>query len=85
MRNIINQLSPRFSISYMITPKISLNTNSGIYKQLPAYTTLGYRNAQGVLENKENNLKYISVTHYITGLEYKYNPKMLKNQEKNLE
>jgi len=76
MSNILKQISPRFSASYMLTPKFSLNANTGIYKQLPAYTTLGYRDAQNVLKNKENDLKYISVNHYISGFEYKYNPKI---------
>jgi hypothetical protein len=69
MNNPIKQFSPRVSASYKLTPEWSVNLNSGRYFQLPAYTTLGYQqNNQFV--NKEN-LKYISVDHFIGGLEFK--------------
>ena len=76
MQNIFNQLSPRFSASYALTQKLNINMNSGIYKQLPAYTTLGYRDRNLKLVNKTNKLKYISAKHYIAGFEYKYNPEI---------
>ena len=69
MNNLLKQFSPRVSASYKLTPEWSLNLNSGRYFQLPAYTTLGYQqNNQFV--NKDN-LKYISVDHFIGGLEFK--------------
>lgn len=69
MNNLLKQFSPRVSASYLLAPKWSLNLNSGRYFQLPAYTTLGYQqNNQFV--NKDN-LKYISVDHFIGGLEFK--------------
>jgi len=69
MNNPLKQFSPRVSASYKLTPEWSLNLNSGRYFQLPAYTTLGYQqNNQFV--NKDN-LKYISVDHFIGGLEFK--------------
>ena len=69
MNNPLKQFSPRISASYLLAPKWSLNLNSGRYFQLPAYTTLGYQqNNQFV--NKDN-LKYISVDHFIGGLEFK--------------
>ncbi len=69
MNNPLKQFSPRISASYLLAPKWSLNLNSGRYFQLPAYTTLGYQqNNQFV--NKDN-LKYISVNHFIGGLEFK--------------
>ena len=69
MNNPFKQFSPRVSASYQLTPEWSLNLNSGRYFQLPAYTTLGYQqNNQFV--NKDN-LKYISVDHFIGGLEFK--------------
>jgi len=70
MANLVDQLSPRFSASYRLADKVSLNANSGCYYQLPAYTTLGYRDAESLLVNKNNELKYISVDHYIAGVEY---------------
>ena len=69
MNNPLKQFSPRVSASYQLTPEWSLNLNSGRYFQLPAYTTLGYQqNSEFV---NKNNLKYISVDHFIGGLEFK--------------
>ena len=70
MKNLLDQFSPRFSASYSLTNQWSLNFNTGRYYQLPAYTTLGYKE-NDVLVNKANNLKYIAVDHIIGGLEYR--------------
>ncbi len=70
MNNLFQQLSPRFSASYSLTDKWSLNFNTGKYYQMPSYTTLGYKE-NDVLINSKNNLKYISVNHLIGGLEYR--------------
>lgn len=69
MNNPLKQFSPRASASYQLTPEWSLNLNTGRYFQLPAYTTLGYQQ-NNELVNKDN-LKYISVDHFIGGLEFK--------------
>jgi outer membrane receptor for ferrienterochelin and colicin len=70
MNNPIKQFSPRISASYLLTPKWSLNLNTGRYFQLPAYTSLGYRQ-NNTFVNKNNHLQYISVDHFIGGLEFK--------------
>lgn len=70
MRNMLNQLSPRFSISYSITEQFSFNTNVGMYYQLPAYTVLGYKDNNGNLLNVNNGAKYINNTHYVAGFAY---------------
>jgi len=70
MNNPLKQFSPRISASYQLTPEWSLNLNTGRYFQLPAYTTLGYQENNEFV-NKNNRLKYISVDHYIGGLEFK--------------
>ncbi|MBV5313068.1 MAG: TonB-dependent receptor [Prolixibacteraceae bacterium] len=70
MNNPLKQLSPRISASYRLTEKWSLNMNTGRYFQLPAYTALGYKE-NDVFVNKNNKLKYISVDHYISGVEFK--------------
>lgn len=68
MNNPLEQLSPRFSASYALTEKISINVNVGKYFQTPAYTVLGYRNTAGDLVN--NNVKYLSNTQSVIGVEY---------------
>ncbi len=71
MNNLANQISPRLSASYALTPAINANFNTGIYYQLPAYTVLGYRNSTtNVLENKENGVTYIRSKHLVSGLEF---------------
>ena len=71
MSNPIDQLSPRLSVSYLIAPKWTLGFNIGRYYQLPAYTVMGYRNNEGTLVNKENNISYINSDHIVTGIEFK--------------
>jgi hypothetical protein len=69
MRNPLSQLSPRFSASYSISPRVNLNFNSGIYYQLPTYTALGFAE-NGILVNQQNNLKYIQCSHLVGGVDY---------------
>ncbi|WP_201301048.1 TonB-dependent receptor [Sunxiuqinia indica] len=69
MLSPFDQLSPRLSASYQLSPKWSLNFNTGRYFQLPPYTALGYKE-NGVLVNKENDLKYIQADHLIAGIEF---------------
>ncbi len=70
MSNLLDQFSPRLSLSYLLTPEIGINFNTGLYYQLPAYTVLGYRNSNGDLVNKENKVSYIACQHYVGGLEF---------------
>lgn len=68
-KNPFKQLSPRLSIAYDILPQLSINTNIGLYYQMPVYTLLGYKNAEGRLQNK-NTLKYIQNFQWVGGLSY---------------
>lgn len=70
MNNPLQQLSPRFSASYSLTEKLSLNFNTGRYYQLPAYTVMGYRDSAGALVNKDKGLRYIQADHLVAGLDY---------------
>lgn len=70
MMNPLEQLSPMLAASYRITEKWSLNASTGRYHQLPSYTILGYRDQNNELKNKQNDVKYIRVEHYVAGLEY---------------
>ncbi len=69
--NPLQQTSPQISASYLVTEKISVNAHAGRFYQLPSYTSLGYKNSQGVLINKETDLGYIQVDHLVGGIEYR--------------
>jgi hypothetical protein len=73
MSNPLKQLSPRASVSYRVHPSVSFNASVGRYFQLPAYTTLGYRNSDDVLKNKTNGIKYIRADHFIAGIDWRVN------------
>jgi hypothetical protein len=70
MMNLLNQFSPRFSSSVALNDKSHWNFNTGIYYDLPPYTTLGFRDTLGSLINKTNGIKYIRATHWVTGFDY---------------
>lgn len=70
MSNPFKQFSPRASVSVVITQPLRFNANVGLYYQLPPYTTLGYKDNNGNLVNRQNGLTYINCTHYVAGLEY---------------
>ena len=70
MSNFLDQLSPRFSASYLLTEKFSASFNLGRYYQLPAYTVMGFRDNSGTLVNKDNGIKYIQSDHIVAGLQY---------------
>ncbi len=70
MSDPTQQLSPRFSASYAITPRLNVNFNSGRYYQLPAYTVMGYRDSTNTLVNKFNKITYIEADHFVGGFEF---------------
>jgi hypothetical protein len=71
MSNPLDQLSPRFSASYLLTQGFFLNFNVGRYYQIPPYTMLGYRNTAGELVNRQNGVKYINSDHIVGGIEWR--------------
>jgi len=71
MMNPLNQFSPRFSVSYSLSPVFNINANVGRYAQQPAYTTMGYRDAAGKAVNQNEQLRYTISNQAIAGLEYR--------------
>jgi hypothetical protein len=67
--NPLNQISPRFSVSYQFANNLFWTSNVGIYYQKPPYTVLGFRNNAGILLNQENDVRFIRATHFISGIE----------------
>jgi outer membrane receptor for ferrienterochelin and colicin len=72
MANPLNSIAPRFSSSYDLTDKWSLNFGIGRYAQLPAYTVLGYQVNEEFV-NRNNGLKYITADHLNGGVEFRPN------------
>lgn len=70
MMNMLEQFSPRLSVSYKLTNNFFLNMNTGRYFQVPPYTTLGFRNNDGELVNRDNGVRYISTDHLVGGIEW---------------
>ncbi len=70
MRNLLNQLSPRFSASYQLTTGWYLNFNTGRFYQAPAYTTMGYEDEEGIRANQTEALKFIRADHVVAGVEW---------------
>ncbi|AYL99580.1 TonB-dependent receptor [Mucilaginibacter celer] len=68
MNNLAKTLSPRFSASYNLSDQFSINFNTGIYYQLPAYTVMGYRDSTNQLVNR--NVNYIENKQLVLGFEY---------------
>jgi len=66
--NALKTLSPRLSLSYVLNPKWNLSASTGSYYKLPSYTALGYKDAAGILVNKD--LKYINSIHYTLGTQF---------------
>lgn len=69
MAKTYETFSPRLSVSYAFNDNFNINANVGRYFQLPAYTSLGFRNNAGDLVNQDN-LKYIASNHGVLGVEY---------------
>lgn len=72
MANPLNQISPRFGFSIPLKENISYNMGFGRYSQLPAYTSLGYKE-NNVFVNKQNNLSYIYSNQISSGFDYMFN------------
>ena len=80
MNNPLQQFSPRLSLSYLLFPNFYLNGAIGRYYQLPAYTTMGYKEAD-LLVNRENGLTYQRSDQASLGVEYHFG----KNAEATVE
>jgi hypothetical protein len=68
MINPFNQVSPRFSMSLTILPRLTINANTGLYYQLPSYTTLGYKENDELVNT--DRLKFTRSFHVVAGIAY---------------
>ncbi len=67
--NPFRQISPRVSLSYQLSPNLYATANAGVYYQKPPYTVLGFRDNEGTLVNRENDVRFIRNSQLIAGLE----------------
>lgn len=72
--DFIDNLSPRLSFSYALTPdqKWKLNASLGRYFKIPTYTMLGFQDQQSNFINQQ--AKYTQSDHYVAGIEYNVTP-----------
>lgn len=70
LMNPLNQVSPTIALNYALSERWAISANVARYHQLPSYTILGFRDANGELANRANNLKYIRADHFILGTSY---------------
>ena len=68
--NLLDNLSPRASLSYALDQRQQLKFNASIgrYYKIPTYTMLGFQNQQGRFINQE--AAYTQSNHYVMGFEY---------------
>jgi hypothetical protein len=66
--NPLKTVSPRLSMAYHLSKKFDVTGSVGVYNKIPTYTTLGYRDANNVLVNK--NMQYIQSIHYVLGTQF---------------
>ena len=67
---IFENISPRLALSLSLSRdnKWNLNLTSGRYYKMPTYTSLGFRDLNNILTNK--NSKYTQSDHFVVGLEF---------------
>ena len=64
--NLLEQLSPRVSLSYAITDKWNLSSSYGLYYRLPSYTQMAFTGPSA----NTNPGQYIRSQHWVAGFEY---------------
>jgi hypothetical protein len=79
MQNPLNQTSPRFSASYLLNEEISLSIGAGRFFELPAYTTMGFKNTNGNFANSE--IPYIGANQFDLGLTKNFGSQYLISAE----
>lgn len=70
LRNPLRQFSPRLSASYALSDEIDISGNVGRYTRLPAYTTMGFKDAKGEWANRHDQLKYIRSDQAVLGFDF---------------
>jgi len=69
MANPLNQVSPRFSVSYQLHERWTLNANIGRFVMQPSYTSLGFRDGSGVYVNQNENVSFTGSNQVVVGMD----------------
>lgn len=80
MKNPFHQFAPRMSASYNFYGPWLINANAGRYYQLPMYTSMGYKNNNGDLVNK-NTARYYLSDQIAAGIEFRPSQSLRINGE----
>ena len=67
-RSFLKTLSPRLSLSYLISDHWTASISAGRYFKIPPYTILGFADNNGVAVNK--NVQYLRSDHITGGIEF---------------
>ena len=78
MSGMWKNISPRIQASYAIHPHLTLSGNIGIYRQLPALTSLGYKISD---EFVNRDLKYMKVMEASAGLKWNISENLVISAE----
>ncbi len=70
LRNPLKYTSPRMSLSWAFAPGWTWNANTGIYRQLPAYTVLGFADAAGNRVNASADTRFLTNYQAVTGVRW---------------
>ncbi len=68
--NLLDQLSPRISVSYVLNDKWNVSSSYGLYYRLPSYTQLAFTGNNGAVNPGE----YIRSEHWVGGFEFLPSP-----------
>lgn len=79
MARFWENISPNVTFSYRFLPEWSLNAGAGMYHQLPAYTSLGYKDAEDKWANK--SLRYMRVKNANVGIEWNHEERLIVGVE----
>jgi outer membrane receptor for ferrienterochelin and colicin len=66
--NLLQTVSPRIGLSYVLSDEWTLNASVGRYYKLAPYNVLGFENNARIYANKD--AKYLRSDHYVIGLEF---------------
>lgn len=67
LKNPLKYASPRLSLSWALAPGWTWNANAGVYHQMPAYTILGFANAEGERLNANQTTRFLSNRQAVMG------------------